>query len=455
MLRREKAPGHPASRGGFSALRHRDFRLFWGGAILSNVGTWMQLVTIPYVIDQLTGSAAWVGFAAFCTYFPTTIASPWAGSVADRVSRRSMLIWSQVVLLVAALGLWLVWRTGTAEPMWIIALVLVSAVANGFTSAAWQAFVTQLVPPEDMISAVRLNSTNFTMARAVGPAVAGLVLVTLGAGAAFLANAVSYAIVIGALLLIADRPVPQVAEHASAVAHFLEGIRYLTARRVMVVASLTALATAFFGLGMTQLAEPMARHMFHAGPGGFGLMLGVYGAGAVIGSLFAVTRGDYILRSLLTMTGIGIFSIGLIVLGGLSAFAGAIVVFTLLGIGGVFANLSCQTAVQVNVEESYRARVLSIYFLSFFAGAPIGALIGGIAAQLVGLRETVVAFGVAFGLCAVVIGWRSHWYRPLDQALPPVRDAAVIEEPEPGDAAAQESPATRNRSHTPGTPLSS
>src|SRR6516165_10445743 len=128
MLRREKAPGHPASRGGFSALRHRDFRLFWGGAILSNVGTWMQLVTIPYVIDQLTGSAAWVGFAAFCTYFPTTIASPWAGSVADRVSRRSMLIWSQVVLLVAALGLWLVWRTGTAEPMWIIALVLVSAV---------------------------------------------------------------------------------------------------------------------------------------------------------------------------------------------------------------------------------------------------------------------------------------------------------------------------------------
>ena len=186
-----KAPG------GFSAFRHRDFRLFWVGAVLSNTGTWMQLVTVPYVLDQITGSTAWVGFAAFCAFFPTTIVAPWAGSLADRVSRRSLLIWAQSVSMLAAFGLYLLWISGEATPISIVVLVLIGAVGNGFTISAWQAFVPQLVPPEDMLSAVRLNSMNFTGARAFGPALAGLVLATLGAGAAFLANAISFAIVIG------------------------------------------------------------------------------------------------------------------------------------------------------------------------------------------------------------------------------------------------------------------
>jgi MFS family permease len=299
-------------------------------------------------------------------------------------------------------------------------------VANGFTSAAWQAFVPQLVPPEDMLSAVRLNSTNYTAARALGPAIAGLVLATLGAGAAFLANAVSFAVVIGALLLIANRPITHSSVHATVLAHFYEGFRYLRARQVMVVASLSALMTAFFGLGVTQLAEPMARHMFHAGADGYGLMVGMYGVGAVLGSLFAVTRGDYILRSSLTIIGLVIFVGGLVVLGGLSALTGAVVVFTMLGIAHVLANLSCQTAVQVNVEESYRARVLAIYLLGFFFGAPIGPLLAGVAAQVVGLRETVVAFGVAYGICAVLLGWRFRRYRPRDEIVPALRDAHIV-----------------------------
>jgi MFS family permease len=419
----EPGPGRP--RGGFSAFRHRDFRLFWTGAVLSNTGTWMQLISVPYVLDQLTGSTAWVGFAAFCAFFPTTIVAPWAGSLADRYSRRSLLIWSQLVSLLTALGLWVLWISGQADPVGITALVLVGAVANGFTISAWQAFVPQLVPPEDMVSAVRLNAMNFTGARAVGPALAGLVLATLGAGAAFLANASSFAIVIGALLLIANRPVAHTGPHASVFAHFTEGFRYLRARQVMVLASFSALITSFFGVAVVQLAEPIARNMFDAGAGRYGVMVALYGVGAVLGALFAVARGDHILRSVMTAVGLGMFVIGLLVLGALTAFAAAVAVFALLGVSQVLCNVSCQTAVQVNVDESYRARVMSIYILGFFAGTPIGALVAGFAAQAVGLRETIIVFGVLFGCSAAMLAWRFRGYRPLDESLPSVHDPHV------------------------------
>jgi MFS family permease len=414
---------------GFSAFRHRDFKLFWSSALFSNAGTWMQLVTVPYVVDQLTGSTAWVGLAAFCTYFPTAMVAPWAGSLSDRVSRRTVLIWSQAVSLVIALILWALWTSGRAEPISIVALVFVGAIANGITMTAWQAFVPQLVPTEDLISAVRLNSVSYTGARAIGPAIAGLVLATFGAGAAFLANAASFAVVIATLLLIANRPVTPFSTDSSVLNHFREGWRYLRAREAIVVASLAGGMTAFFGLGATQLAEPMARNMFHAGAGAYGVMIGAYGLGAIVGTLFTITRGDGIPRSTMTIAGIAIFVAGLIVLGTLSSFGWALGVFTALGVAHALANLSTQTAVQVTVEESYRARVMAIFMLSFFVGTPVGALVGGVAAQVVGLRETVIAFGVLFGVCAVLLGWRCARYRPLDESRPLVPDYDVSASP--------------------------
>jgi MFS family permease len=415
-----------STSGGFSAFRHRDFRLFWVGAVLSNTGTWMQLVTVPYVLDQITGSTAWVGFAAFCAFFPTTIVAPWAGSLADRYSRRSLLIWAQSVSMLSAFGLWLLWISGEATPVGIVVLVLIGALGNGFTISAWQAFVPQLVPPEDMLSAVRLNSMNFTGARAFGPALAGLVLATLGAGAAFLANGISFAIVIGALLLIAPRPVGDAGKHTSVFEHFREGLRYLRARRVMVLATLAAAACSVFGIAIVQLAEPIARNIFDAGAGRYGLMVSAYGVGAVLGSLFAVTKGDVLRRSTLTIVGLVIFAAGIGVLGIVPAFGTAVGLFTVLGIAQVLCNVSCQTAMQVNVDEQYRARVMSIYILGFFAGTPIGALLAGVLAQLVGLREMIVVFGAVFGLCVLVLGLVYGWYKPLDDSLPSIHDSHVV-----------------------------
>ena len=166
----------------------------------------MQTITVPYVLDQLTHSTVWVGVGAFATFFPATVVGPLAGALADRHDRRTILLISQVILMTSALTLWGIWVAGVATPPMIVAVVVVGAIGAGITIAAWQAFVPQLVPPEAMVSVVRLNAMQFTGARAFGPALAGLVLAEFGPGTAFLANAASFLLVIGALLLIVARP---------------------------------------------------------------------------------------------------------------------------------------------------------------------------------------------------------------------------------------------------------
>ncbi len=421
----------PGNGGGFSAFRHRDFLLFWIAALLSNTGNWMQMVTVPFVLDQLTHSTAWVGVGAFCTYFPATIVGPWAGSLADRYSRRTVLLWAQSLAMLSAAALWAVWISGQATPELIVGIVMVGAVANGLTIAAWQAFVPQLVPPSDLVSAVRLNSMNFTGARAFGPALGGIVLATLGPAAAFLGNAFSFVAVIVALLMIRARPIGDEHQRAGVLAHFSEGIRYLRSRRVLVCATLGIGAVAFFGIALVQLAEPISRQLFDADTGQYGLVVAMYGVGAVTASILTVVRGDAIRRSTTTVVGLSSFVVLAVLLGLVPGYLAMVVIFVGMGASQVACTISCQTAVQVNVDEEYRGRVLSIYVLAFFAGTPVGALLAGLLAQGVGLQATIVVTGALFAVAVVVIGTRYSWWRPLDESLPEIHDAHVVEHGHP------------------------
>ena len=399
-----------------AALHHRDFALFFSAALLSNTGTWMQTITVPYVLDQLTHSTVWVGLGAFCTFFPATVVGPLAGSLADRYSRRTVLLCSQVVLMLSALALWAVWISGEATPGLIVGCVIVGAIGAGITIAAWQAFVPQLVPPDALISAVRLNGMQFTGARAFGPALAGLVLAQFGPGTAFLANALSFLLVIGALLLIAARPVARDGAIGGVISHFRAGLRYVRARAVLTVAVLGALLSSLLGVSMIQLAEPFARQVLHEGPGKYGLLVAGYGAGAIAGSVFTVARGDSFRRSSLTVAGFILFVVGEVAFGLAPAYSLALVGMFGIGLAQVLAMVSCQTAVQVNVDETFRGRVLSIYVMCFFAGTPIGALVGGIVAQGVGLRATVVGAAVLMGACLGLVLLRYPGLRVLDES---------------------------------------
>jgi MFS family permease len=285
-----RADAEPERPGALVAFRSREFATFWSAGLISNTGTWMQTVTVPYVVDQLTHSTALVGVSAFCAFFPAVLVGPLAGSLADRYDRRAVLIWAQVVMMTMATTLWLLWSTGTATTILILVAVVISGLGTGITTAAWQSFVPQLVPRSALLSAVRVNSMQFTGARAFGPALAGLVLATLGPSYAFGLNALSFLVVIGALMMITPRPFPVAESHGNVARHFREGMRYVRERQVLVVALLMVMLIALLGVSMVQLIEPFARHVLDVGPGVYGILTGGYGAGAVVGGLFMVWR---------------------------------------------------------------------------------------------------------------------------------------------------------------------
>jgi MFS family permease len=429
------AATNPERTGPLVAFRSREFSVFFTAGFLSNTGTWMQTVTVPYVVDQLTHSTALVGVSAFAAFFPATVIGPLAGSLSDRHDRRTVLIWAQVVMMSMATALWITWATGTATTATILVFVVISALGAGITTAAWQSFVPQLVPRSDLLSAVRVNSMQFTAARAFGPALAGLVLATLGPSWAFGANAISFLCVIGALLVIAPRPPLNPSKEGRVLAHFWEGVRYVRGRAVLFIAVLMVMLIALFGVAIVQLIEPIARHVFHVGAGRYGLMTGAYGLGAVIGGVFTVAFGDTFRRSRLALLGLAMMAVGDVVLGVTPIYAVALVALVAMGLAQVLCMVTCNTAIQLNVDERYRGRASSMFTMSFFAAAPIGALIGGVIGDVTNLRVTIVGAGVILAICLALAAVRFHGLRPLDET-PPISDEtvrAVRELPPPSD----------------------
>jgi predicted MFS family arabinose efflux permease len=302
---------------------------------------------------------------------------------------------------------------------------VISALGAGITTAAWQSFVPQLVPRSDLLSAVRVNSMQFTAARAFGPALAGLVLATLGPSWAFGANAISFLCVIGALLVIAPRPPLNPSTGTRVLTHFREGMHYVRRRAVLFISVLMVMLIALFGVAIVQLIEPIARHVFHVGAGRYGLMTGAYGVGAIVGGVFTVAFGDTFRRSRLALLGLSMMAAGDIVLGVTPVYAVALVALLGMGLAQVLCMVSCNTAIQLNVDEEYRGRASSMFTMSFFAAAPIGALIGGIVGDVINLRVTIVAAGLILAACIGLAALRFQGLRPLDQA-PPVFDEAVV-----------------------------
>ncbi len=387
----------------------------------------MQTVTVPFVLDQMTHSNAVVGLGAFFTFFPIVVAAPLAGTLADRYSRRGILLWSQAVMMVAAFGLFVLWVSGAATPVNLLVCVTVSGTANGITIAAWQSFVTQLVPREEMLNAVRLNSMQFTASRAFGPALAGLVLASAGPGAAFFANGVSFVVVLVALGLIPPREIGA-RTRSRMVTEFLEGIRYVRERRLFSTAVLITFVFSFFGQPIIQLVEPFSRHVLDVGAGKYGVLVAVLGAGSILGSLTTV-YGARLLRSRLIAVGFVGFIAAELALALAPSYAFALVAAMLLGAATPIWQVSIFTAVQDNVDEVYRGRVVSLSLIAFFAAGPIGAVAAGVISESIGLRSTFVLAATALAVFAIGANARLDRFRLFDQTVAVTRAPKLAGEP--------------------------
>jgi MFS family permease len=420
----EEAAGGPHGFAvAFASLRHRDFALFWTAGLVSNTGSWMQNITVPYVLYQLTHSTGWLGVSAFATFFPSLAMGPLAGTLADRYSRRAILLITQTILMVIAFSLWWFWVSGNATPGIILAHLLAAGITGGINIASWQAFVPQLVPPEDLLNAVRLNSMQFTGARAFGPALGGLVLARFGPSAAFMVNAVTFLLVIAALLAVRPRAAKPVGRGTKVLAQFREGLRYVRARRALALAVATITVTSLCGSSIIQLAPAIAGAEFHVGKAAYGLLVAMFGAGAVVGTVFQSFYGDRARRSTMTLGGLVGFSVGVVLLGASPSYPLGLACLLLMGTTYVAVSVSLNTAIQARVAEHYRGRVLSIYLMGLMTGVPIGALIEGRVAEVVGLRAAVIGAGaVQLGFAALAVA-TGFGFRPLDEDVtdePPV-----------------------------------
>lgn len=386
------------------AFRYRNFRIMWTASLLSSSGSWLQMIAVPYVIYSITGSGAWLGFAGFLGYAPMVVTGPWAGSVADRFDRRKVLIYGGLVQTAVTLLLWVVWVAGDRHIGVFLALLTAGSFVGGFTVAAWQSFITELVPREHLLNAVTLNSTQFNAARALGPAFGGVVLATLGVSWCFFFNALSFLMMVLGLLLVRVPRRERLTEPGKAhpVREMREALSYVRTMPGIVTCLIVVTLMGLIAGPLFNLIVVFADG-YGVGGGAYGMLAACLGIGAVAVAPIIAGRGSTARRSRLLSLAMAVYGLALVGLGlaPTALLGGACLLAAGAGYLGMSASLN--TAVQLQVREDMRGRTMALYLMVLTAAVPIGAQVQGWCVDLVGVHWTVGVAGAIFVLSWIVL----------------------------------------------------
>jgi len=387
-----------AGSGTLIAFRYRNFRLMWSASLLSSSGTWLQNVAVPFVIYRITDSGAWLGFTGFVAYVPMVFTGPWAGSLADRYPRRTVLLITGILQFFFTMVLTAVWVAGVRSIGVILLLLLLSGVAGGLGIASWQAFVTELVPREHLLNAVTLNSAQFNAARAFGPALGGIVLATLGPGWSFFINALTFLGMVGALLMVHVPKVerPAFLGRAHPVAEMREALRYVRTEAGIVVSLIIVFALGFLGGPLFNLLVVFADQVYKVGDGAYGLLAGCMGAGAILIAPLVAGKGSHLPRSRLVSIAMVAYGVALIGLGLAPVPLVAAATLLVAGAGYLGISSTLNTTVQLQVTEQMRGKVLALYVIILTLGVPLGSLVQGWLVDVIGVQATVMGAGALF-----------------------------------------------------------
>jgi len=328
------------------------------------------------------------------SFLPPFFVGPLAGAIADRYPRRTVLLVTQTVQMTAAFALWGIWISGQASLGSILGTLFVSSLASGINITSWQAFVPSLVPEESLLNAVRLNSMQFTVARAIGPAIAGLVLSRFGAGTTFLVNAITFLFVIAALLAVRPRPAPERVGESSVLQDFRDGVRYLRRHPGARQCVMTVGVVSLLPVAIVQLTPAIAERQFDAGDTGYGLLVSAYGVGSIVASLALAFHADRFARSRLTLVCLLTAAAGAALLAGATPFVLGLVGLFVIGTGQTVVSITQNTTVQLQVQDRYRGRVLAVYLMTLFICVPLGTLLGGASAATAVLLLAYVVLAV-------------------------------------------------------------
>ena len=392
----------------FRALSHRNYRIFWIGAFLSNCGTWMQAVAQGWLVLQLTNSAFWLGLDAFMATAPGFVLTLVGGVFADIVDRRRLLIFTQITAGIAALILAILISTDLINRWIVLGFSFITGSCMALASPSYLAMTYDLVGREDVANAVALNSTQFQLSRVVGPTLAGFGFRLFGLAGCFYANAVSFIAVVASLMMVkTDRQLTS-AVHVPGERHNLwkdlvDGIRYVRNRPRVSSLLLVSAVNSLFGAPYFALVPIYARDIFRLGESGLALMMGTAGAGALFGALFVAYLGDFRRKGWAVLGGGMAF--GLCVIGFALSTSLIVTLVFLFGIGFaiVVSVATTNTLLQKLVTDQMRGRVMSMFMLSFMGTMPIGNILAGAASQRFGAPRTLAAGGLVVASVAIFV----------------------------------------------------
>ncbi len=389
-------------RGWFRALRHPNFRLFWTGNFVSNIGSWMQNVAQGWLVYQLTDSPLWLGLVGFAQQVPSLVFSLPGGLLADRVSRRRVLLTTQTLMMLIAVTLaaLVTFRVVTVEH--ILLLAFLAGTVMALNAPNHQAAVRDLVQAEDTLNAIALNSIQFNFSRVLGPSVAGFIIAAAGVAACFYLNALSYV----ALLLVLARV--QFPPHQEQEAHSLssavaESFRYIwVERHILILISLVALVSTF-GLPYLVMMPAFARDVLHVGARGYGYLVACAGLGALGGGIWLARRESHHRRGPVVLTAALLFFTAVLAfsLSGHAVLSGALL--AVVGASLVNCVATVNSLVQTIVPDRIRGRILSLHTMAFLGFTPLGSLlVGALAERSSPPMALALSSGFALALTAVI-----------------------------------------------------
>jgi len=395
-----EAHASPASgMGTFSSIHgNPNFRLYWLGAFVSNVGTWMQSVAQGWLVYQLTGSALLLGAVSFAGSIPILFLSLFGGAMADRFERRRLMIVTQIGLMILAFLLSALAFAKVITVWQIMAIAFCSGVVNAFNAPVRQSLIADLVPRSQLQNAIALNSAQFQSSRVVGPAIAGITLATIGPAWCFFVNGASFLAVIAALMLVVVPPLP-VRRAQSIFRNVQEGLQYVWKEPTIFALLLVATIPGLFGQPYQPMLPAVVSSVLHYNATGLGFLESSAGAGSVVGALIVASLAQSKRRGRLQLYMLSLFGIGLILFSESRWMPLSMAMVFVIGLASMAYSSLNQTFLHSLVTDEMRGRLMSLFTLTTFGLQPLGALQAGFIGQTFGVTSALFGGGV---ICLLV-----------------------------------------------------